>query len=50
MGPIDKNLVLTPIFCSTQGWRLRNGTIRPEFSTARNSWREQGKKIHGSST
>jgi len=46
MPPIDKNIFLSTVFCSTLGWRLRNGMIRPELSTARKFRMEQGKKIH----
>jgi len=46
MPPIDKNIFLNTVFCSTLGWRLRNGTIRPELSTAQKFRMEQGKKIH----
>jgi CRISPR/Cas system-associated exonuclease Cas4 (RecB family) len=47
MPPITKNIFLNTVFCSTLGWRLRNGVIRPEYSPAQLFRMEQGKKIHG---
>ena len=47
MPPITKNLFLNTVFCSTLGWRLRNGVIHPEYSPAQLFRMEEGKKIHG---
>jgi len=43
--PITKNIFLNANFCSTLGWRLRNGTIQPELSQAQIFRMEQGKEI-----
>ncbi|MCX6690933.1 MAG: DUF2779 domain-containing protein [Methanoregula sp.] len=46
MPPVDKNIFVSTVFCSTLGWRLRSGVIRPEFTAAQKFWMEQGKKVH----
>jgi uncharacterized LabA/DUF88 family protein len=45
MQPITKNIFINTAFCSTLGWRLRNGKIRAEFSPGELFRMEQGKEI-----
>jgi hypothetical protein len=45
MQPITKNIFINTAFCSTLGWRLRNGKIRTEFSPGELFRMEQGEEI-----
>jgi hypothetical protein len=45
MQPITKNIFVNTAFCSTLGWRFRNGQIRTEFSAGQLFRMEQGKEI-----
>jgi hypothetical protein len=45
MQPITKNIFINTAFCSTLGWRFRNGKIRKEFSPGQLFRMKQGKEI-----
>lgn len=45
MQPITKNIFINTAFCTTLGWRLRNGKIQTEFSPGQLFRMEQGKEI-----
>ena len=45
MQTITKNIFINTAFCSTLGWRLRNGKIQTEFSPGQLFRMEQGKEI-----
>lgn len=45
MQTITKNIFINTAFCTTLGWRLRNGTIQTEFSPGQLFRMEQGKEI-----
>ena len=45
MQTITKNIFINTTFCTTLGWRLRNGKIQTEFSPGQLFRMEQGKEI-----
>jgi hypothetical protein len=45
MQTITKNIFINTAFCTTLGWRLRNGKIQTEFSLGQLFRMEQGKEI-----
>jgi len=46
MQSITKKIFINTAFCSTLGWRFRNGKIRTEFSPGELFRMEQGKEVH----